>query len=450
MNKAVYWLLLPTILGPEAYRNYIEGHSTMVDFQDCLAQESLLLCDELLRDEPDLRMEIRAFRANYSRSRQEVELGVSCTLRDRYGTVLGRSAAVATKPGNAEHADAPVMAAVQETIEGMLRDLQVRSEDIQRSQAVSAMVEEDLDSMLTADAERYYRQWFGSSPPEPSTPSGVDAFSADRTKCVIVGVSDYKDPRLQLRFARSDALKLYRALVDPANKMAMRPGNVALLLDERATAANVRAALNRFLGAEQKVDVIIYWSGHGGIDEDRTGESPDGMEKYLLTTDSSTQDDFHKTAVSMDEVAGYLASKSFSRVLIVLDTCYSGSTGEKGYNRLRGARGVAGVVDPTRGVYDAMRSTSCKALLAACKSNQLAHEVPEFKAGLLTHYVVEALRAAHADRNNDSYVTVGELLSYVPDMVPKKAEEMGFRQDPIVRVPEATSLEVAITSVPGG
>ena len=445
MKGWLYCALAPTIIGPEAYRNYVESKSVVVDFHTYLQHASLALADNLLRRYPRLRLEVKTFRSNYSQRNEEVELGLNCVLRDQYRTVLSRSFALVSAKGDLNISDDSLVLTIGQAVRQILDDLLQRTDEIESAKAISDMTVEELERALTADARRHYKILFPGREQLSLPPKHIPYFDPRKTKCVIVGISDYREKKLKLKYARDDALRFFSALVDPSNKMAVNPSNVALMLDEKATAAKVRAVLNRFLSGGEQSDAIIYWSGHGGLDEDRSGGAPDGFEKYLLPWDCSVDTDFNNNAISMSEVGSYLQSKSFQRVMVVLDTCYSGGVGERGFNRSKGVRGIAGVADPTKMVFDSLDSTTCRVLVAACKANQLAHELSDLKAGLFSHYLVQGIRDSRADGNKDGYVDVGELIRYVLDRVKKKSKELGVVQEPIVRIQEATSLAVALS-----
>jgi hypothetical protein len=63
--------------------------------------------------------------------------------------------------------------------------------------------------------------------------------------------------------------------------------------------------------------VVIYYSGHGGID-------PVEGRHYLLTADSDPED-LLDTAVPTEDLARRIASSSLRLVLLLIDTCYAGS-----------------------------------------------------------------------------------------------------------------------------
>ncbi|MDZ7292627.1 MAG: caspase family protein [candidate division KSB1 bacterium] len=65
------------------------------------------------------------------------------------------------------------------------------------------------------------------------------------------------------------------------------PGNLFLLLDEEATAKNIRSVIGTKIpkrAGEQDM-VYIYYAGHGSPVMDPKNRSRDGMEKNILPTD---------------------------------------------------------------------------------------------------------------------------------------------------------------------
>lgn len=92
-----------------------------------------------------------------------------------------------------------------------------------------------------------------------------DKNSSGVVRAVIIGVSDYKTVQ-SLQYAHSDALSFYYFLRSPAGG-EIDSSNILLLLNEKATAAQIFGALDWLLAVTQEGDqVIFYFSGHGDLE----------------------------------------------------------------------------------------------------------------------------------------------------------------------------------------
>ncbi len=79
-------------------------------------------------------------------------------------------------------------------------------------------------------------------------------------KAVFIGVNNHSDPRVnELSAATKDATALWALFKDSVQGMSDKR-----LLDDEATAAGVRQALDESLGDAGKDDtVIVFFAGHG-------------------------------------------------------------------------------------------------------------------------------------------------------------------------------------------
>ncbi|GLZ28018.1 hypothetical protein Lesp02_02080 [Lentzea sp. NBRC 105346] len=91
---------------------------------------------------------------------------------------------------------------------------------------------------------------------------------------VIVGISDYRDDNLTLKFAHQDAQALYDFLLTPAGG-GFAAERVRLLVDGDATTHEVTRAIRVFLAATKPEDlVLLYFACHGAPDPGRRYPAP--------------------------------------------------------------------------------------------------------------------------------------------------------------------------------
>lgn len=253
---------------------------------------------------------------------------------------------------------------------------------------------------------------------------------------LVVGISDYADDRLELKYADRDACVLCNLLQQPAGGAF---NQIKQLLNEKATTANVIRALRTWLKQPKPEDIVlIYFSCHG---------APDPLPgvrsiSYLLTHDTDI-DDISGTALRMDAIQqslrDYLRAE---RVVVIIDTCHSGAV----------AGGLRGSGEGSAELQSYLKAISAAspgvALLTSAAANEAAREDEKWGGGhgVLTHFLLEGIGGA-ADgyhRPKDGKVTVGELFDYVRDNV---QQATNYQQNPAIPSTEYDpDLPMAITA----
>jgi uncharacterized caspase-like protein len=238
-----------------------------------------------------------------------------------------------------------------------------------------------------------------------------DHAAADKF-AVVVGIAHYADTAggiTSLQFADRDARDFRDFLLSPDGGSFPRD-NVHLLINEDATAQNVRSALFTFLTKAQPQDeVVLYVAGHGAPDPN------DPRNLYLLTYDTKL-DDMGGTAFPMwqlqDVFTRVLKAK---RVVTFADTCHSyGFSGER--------RGKKSNNLVNQYVAKAANDSD-RAVITASDISQLSYESDKWGGGhgVFTFFLLKGLHG-EADLNKDGTVTAGELFSYIHDNVDKATE----------------------------
>jgi uncharacterized caspase-like protein len=257
--------------------------------------------------------------------------------------------------------------------------------------------------LQTSDASR------GTSKRPSITP---DRAAADKY-AAIVGISRYSDSAgglTSLQFADRDAQEFRDFLLSPDGGSFPKE-NIRVLLNEDATAQNVRSALFTFLTKAQPQDeVVLYIAGHGAPDPN------DPRNLYLLTYDTKLED-MGGTAFPMwqlqDVFTRVLKAK---RVVTFADTCHSyGFSGER--NRGKKSNNLVNQY------LSRFANDSDRAVITASDISQLSYESDKWGGGhgVFTYFLLKGLRG-EADFNKDGTVTAGELFAYIHDNVDRATD----------------------------
>lgn len=252
---------------------------------------------------------------------------------------------------------------------------------------------------------------------------------------LIIGISKYKDPRIpELRFTRADAEGMYKLLTDP-EKVGLNPDNIKLLIDNDATSFNIKNSISNWLfrNADPDSIVFIYFAGHGGVEEDRLGIEKDKYAKYLLPYDT-VFDDLYSSSISNRDFNELLLTISSKKLVIFMDSCYSGGVAEKK------ARDLKITEDP----YEKLGEGEGRIVIAASKPDQRSFEDSSLGHGIFTYNLIEAL-SGKADKIGKGYVTVFDARQYLQEKVPVMAKKLASGdQNPVFHGAVTTDFAISI------
>ncbi len=196
---------------------------------------------------------------------------------------------------------------------------------------------------------------------------------------LIVGISNFKDPELNLRYAAKDARDFANYLAEEAN---FPRGQIKLLIDEDATRKNIVSNLGEgFLAKDVGKDdlVVVYVSSHGGRPlDDKTGVNflvpYDGNGNNLLGMGIPLEWLFKLTAGNIPA----------DRCVLVLDVCHSGA-----------ALDAAGLkAQPDMGKVVA---GSGQVVLCSSQKDQISWESKQYDNSVFTHWLIKSLGNKQSD-----------------------------------------------------
>ena len=219
-----------------------------------------------------------------------------------------------------------------------------------------------------------------------------------KTFALVIGVSKYLKPDLNLQFAHRDAQEFGKLLQTP--RVGGVPlENIDLLTDEHATKAAIENGFQDFLRhrASKSDTVIILVAGHG-LTQGNVGA-------YILPYDADPQD-LKSTALSVGDLQQLFEEqlKTVARVVMFLDVCKAGAVGViKEKNR----------INKSLPEQLAAAEGSLTGIMAA-GPNEFSFEGPQYGGGhgAFTHFVIQGLAGAAAKEGSES-ISARELFDYV-------------------------------------
>ncbi|MGQ0601444.1 MAG: caspase, EACC1-associated type [Anaerolineales bacterium] len=228
---------------------------------------------------------------------------------------------------------------------------------------------------------------------------------------LIIGNSHYEDPTLaKLKAPEADVRGLAALLNDTAIGQFE---SVRAVIDE-SEAITRRAIANFFAQGKPNELLLLYFSGHGVLD--------DKGRLYLAAKD--TQRDLPQaTAIPAAFITDGMDSSRSRRQVLILDCCHSGAFA-------RGARSATGAKAITEMTFEGIGYG--RAVLTATDATQYAWEgeavIGSAENSVFTHYMIEGLQSGAADTDGDGEITLEELYDYIYGNVVKQTPKQTPRK----------------------
>jgi len=226
---------------------------------------------------------------------------------------------------------------------------------------------------------------------------------------LVIGINEYKNPKLQLNHAVADATLFADTLKTGATPLFDKVEVKKLSTKEETTRENILKELKSMQSLNPDDLFVFYVASHGTVD--------DG-EYFLITSNvGSTRTERLKTdAIGQSVFKQLISNVPATKKLIIIDTCNAGALGE-----------AIQVAMLTRGMSE---DTAMKILSRAVGSTILSASTSIQEAlegyqghGLFTYVLAEGLKGK-ADKGNTGYVKTTELADYVDNEVPALAEKV--------------------------
>jgi uncharacterized caspase-like protein len=213
---------------------------------------------------------------------------------------------------------------------------------------------------------------------------------------LAIGVSDYKDKDLALKFAAKDAKDFAEAMLKQKGKL-YRDVVVKVLTDAGAIRDDIMDGLDWITKETTSKDVaMVFLAGHGVNDT--------AGIYYYLPSNADTER-LRRTGVAFSDIKNTLASLAGKTILFV-DTCHSGN--------VMGTR--RGVADINAVVNELASAENGAVVFASSTGRQYSLEDPAWGNGAFTKALVEGVNGG-ADYGGKGRITVNMLDLYLSERV---------------------------------
>ena len=242
----------------------------------------------------------------------------------------------------------------------------------------------------------------------------VIAQEQGKTWAVVIGVGNYEEYE-KLDYAMEDAKGVYKFLLAPQGG-GLQEEQVKYL--ENPKAVDIDDTVEWLKNQAQEHDrIFLYFSGHGDQEE------VDGkIVTYLIAADSRKKK-LARTAVELAQYVGKIERLPVYQVATVLDCCHSGAAAQRKDSKDKGKpKAIKQDIVWTRPTENRLRIT-------ACRTDELALELKQYKQSAFTFYLLQALEGA-GDNDGDSQIDLVEAYTYLAKLVQAEAKKRGGQQTP--------------------
>ena len=270
-----------------------------------------------------------------------------------------------------------------------------------------------------------------------SRPVKSESSSPGEVYALVVGVGRYQMEGIrQLPNAGNDAKMFFNYL---SGKNVKRD-NMTLLLEENATKTNVSAALASMKARVHANDTaVLYFSTHGN--------KPNDLGNMAVVLHDTRIDARRKwvdpaSALQDDEIKGFIEAVSPTRVMVVLDVCYSGAAFTKVPGFLAATSKdlfvdeetfATGLGQRNLAYVAGQRSDQQKILVAASGPGEKSWESTDLKQSYFTYYFVQELK-----RKNEVQGAFVAAKPIVQNVVQKEVSAQ--QNETVTQTPQAKFL----------
>jgi uncharacterized caspase-like protein len=252
-----------------------------------------------------------------------------------------------------------------------------------------------------------------------------------------VGIDSFTDKRIpSLHYSVKDSSDFVDFLKDPRGGQ-FDPTHIIHLANDKATLEGIREGLGRLRVDAQPDDlVVVYLSSHGSARE----VDPNGVS-YVMLHDTNLDDaaTLYATSLQMIDLVQQINREvKARRVVLVLDTCFSGDaltsleagaggTASRGFSAPvpLDKNAEASAPPAFSAAFQNLSIGYGRAVITASRASQESWESAKLRNGYFTHYLIDALRTSHGSEPLD------HLFPAVRSLVSTHVKaEVGASQDP--------------------
>jgi len=226
---------------------------------------------------------------------------------------------------------------------------------------------------------------------------------------LIIGINDFKNPKLRLKYSVADANLFADTLRSAATGLFEQVHISILTTRETTTRERIKKELAALRSLHPDDLFVLYVASHGTVDNG---------EYFLITSNVglTSTERLKQDALTQTELKELVANIPTTKKVIVLDTCNAGAMGDA----IQMAMLTRGMNEDT--AIKILSRAVGSAIFSASTSMQEAMEGYQGH-GLFTWVLAEGL-SGKADKTKSGYIKTTDLKDYVESEVPDLAEKV--------------------------
>ena len=243
---------------------------------------------------------------------------------------------------------------------------------------------------------------------------------------LVIGVSKFRDPSINLEFTGKDATDFSALLTNPVYGR-FQADHVHLVTDAQATTKRIKQELNWLARSAGRNDLaVIYLSSHG---TPRQADIAGVNYIYTADTEVTDQDSLYATALPMVEVVNVMRTRvQARRAVVFLDTCHSGEA-------------VGAGLKPSSvnaATLNRMIEGVGRVVVASSQADQESYESRSINHGFFTYNLIRALKQ---DNGLDD---IDKVYAFVRDQVSRQVLAEKHREQTPVMSKGTQAAEIVI------
>jgi uncharacterized caspase-like protein len=261
---------------------------------------------------------------------------------------------------------------------------------------------------------------------------------------LLIGVGESAYRKWSLPVTVKDIQALHSILID-SNLCAYLSNDrhIRLLHDAGATRRAVLDGLNWLkeqAAADSEATVVVYYSGHGWLDES-TG-------KYYLIQHDIEPFDIANSALSAEVFTDALRQIQARRLLVVIDSCHAQgmATAKDEQAAIKLPSNFVQTALP-KNLIDDLKQGDGRAVFTSCRGTQKSWIRRDGAMSIYTYHFIEALQGV-GNKPGETVVRVSNLMNYVSNAVRESAQ----REYQVEQIPffDLAAEDFAVALLRGG
>ncbi|MCX6153057.1 MAG: caspase family protein [Candidatus Kapabacteria bacterium] len=235
---------------------------------------------------------------------------------------------------------------------------------------------------------------------------------------IAIGISDYKNPKFHLPFARLDQEAVTATMLKRATNIA-KETKLYSFINSQAEKSAVINAFNEVAKKAKPEDIFVfYFVGHGTTCAPKNSTKAD----FYLVLHSVMEWDYNQLVnqgLSSQELRSLMVNVSANKQLVIIDACKSGKL-------------VSDIASDTVSVggqaVARLARSSGLTVISSTSASSPAYEHIDLGHGIFSYVMLEGLNGKAANMEHD--ILVVDLKAYIDTGVPEKCKSLGVEQHP--------------------